>query len=95
MVPILKVVGLMSCGFLLCLGLSNAAQAGNAPSAADEKKSGQSDYMKQVTLITGVQPFSLQIGPALRTGPIPVPELLSSFPEPISSALSAVSAVRV
>ena len=27
MVPIPKVVGVMSCGFLLCLGLSNAAQA--------------------------------------------------------------------
>ena len=37
MVSILKVVGLMSCGFLLCLGLSNAA------SAADEMKAGQSD----------------------------------------------------
>ena len=43
MVSIPKVVGLMSCGFLLCLGLSNAAQAGNAASAADEMKAGQSD----------------------------------------------------
>jgi hypothetical protein len=43
MISIPKVVGLMSCGFLLCLGLSNAAQAGNAASAADEMKAGQSD----------------------------------------------------
>lgn len=33
----------MSCGFLLCLGLSNAAQADNAVSAADEMKADQSD----------------------------------------------------
>jgi hypothetical protein len=37
MVSIPKVVGLMSCAFLLCLGLSNAA------SAADDMKAGQSD----------------------------------------------------
>ena len=43
MVSIPKVVGLMSCGFLLCLGLSNAAQAGDAASTADEMKAGQSD----------------------------------------------------
>jgi len=35
MVSISKVVGILSCGFLLCLGLSNTA------SAADEMKSGQ------------------------------------------------------
>ena len=35
MVSIPKVVGILSCGFVLCLGLSNAA------SAADEMKSGQ------------------------------------------------------
>jgi hypothetical protein len=35
MVSIPKIVGILSCGFLLCLGLSNAA------SAADEMKSGQ------------------------------------------------------
>lgn len=40
MASIPKVVGLMSCGFLLCLGLSNAAQA------ADEMKGGQADQMK-------------------------------------------------
>jgi hypothetical protein len=38
-----KIVGVMSCGFLLCLGLSNAAQAGNAASAQDEMKADQSD----------------------------------------------------
>ena len=46
MVSIPKVVGLVSCGFLLCLGLSNAAQAGNASSAADDMKGGQSDNRK-------------------------------------------------
>jgi len=38
MVAIPKVVGVLSCGFLLCLGLSNAAQAGNAPGASDVMK---------------------------------------------------------
>jgi len=40
-VSVTEVVGLMSYGFLLCLGLSNAAQAGNAASAEDEMKSAQ------------------------------------------------------
>jgi hypothetical protein len=43
MVSIPKVVGVMSCGFLLCLGLSHAAQADNAASAQDEMKADQSD----------------------------------------------------
>jgi len=38
MVSIPKVVGVISCGFLLCLGLSNAAQAGNVPGASDVMK---------------------------------------------------------
>jgi len=38
MVAIPKVVGVLSCGFLLCLGLSNAAQAGNVPGASDVMK---------------------------------------------------------
>jgi len=38
MVSIPKVVGVISCGFLLCLGLSNAAQAGNTPGASDVMK---------------------------------------------------------
>ena len=46
MVSISKVVVVMSCGFMLCLGLSHAAQAGNAASAADEMKGGQSDNRK-------------------------------------------------
>ena len=38
MVAIPKVVGIMSCGFLLCLGLSNAAQAEHAPAPSDLMK---------------------------------------------------------
>ena len=38
MVSIPKVVGVLSCGFLLFLGLSNAAQAGNVPGASDVMK---------------------------------------------------------
>ena len=43
MVFIPKVVGVMSCGVLLCLGLSHAAQADNPASAKDEMKADQSD----------------------------------------------------
>ena len=43
MVSISKVAGVMSCGFLLCLGLSHAAQAGNAAPTTDEMKADQSD----------------------------------------------------
>jgi uncharacterized membrane protein YcgQ (UPF0703/DUF1980 family) len=38
MVSISKVVGVLSCGFLLCLGLSNAVQAEHAPGASDLMK---------------------------------------------------------
>lgn len=38
-----KIVGVVVCGFLLCLGLSTAAQADNAASAADRLKADQSD----------------------------------------------------
>jgi hypothetical protein len=38
MVPIPKVIGILSCGFLLCLGLSNAAQAEHAPGPSDLMK---------------------------------------------------------
>ena len=38
MVSISKVVGVLSCGFLLCLGLSNAAQAEHEPGASDLMK---------------------------------------------------------
>ena len=43
MVSIPKVVGVLSCGFLLCLGLSHAAQAGTADPTTDEMKADQSD----------------------------------------------------
>ena len=43
MISLPKVVGVMSCGFLLCLGLSTAAQADNAASTADRLKADQSD----------------------------------------------------
>ena len=38
MVSIPKVVGVLSCGFLLCLGLSNAAQAEHPPASSDVMK---------------------------------------------------------
>ena len=41
-----KFVGLMSCGLVLCLGLSTAAQAGNAATAAEDLKRGQADRMR-------------------------------------------------
>ena len=43
MVSIPKVVGILSCGFLLCLGLSHAAQAENAAPTTEEMKADQSD----------------------------------------------------
>ena len=43
MASIPKTIGVVSCGFLLCLGLSNAAQADNAASSADKLKADQSD----------------------------------------------------
>jgi hypothetical protein len=48
MVSIPKAVGILSCGFLLCLGLSNAAQADDA--AADKQKADQSDLPHSRTL---------------------------------------------
>ena len=38
MVAIPKVVGVLSCSFLLCFGLSNAAQAEHAPAPSDLMK---------------------------------------------------------
>jgi len=38
MVSIPKVVGVLSCGFLLCLGLSNAALAEHTPAPSDVMK---------------------------------------------------------
>jgi len=44
MVSILKVAGRMSCGFLLCIGLSNTEQASYEPAASDVMKTdSQSD----------------------------------------------------
>ena len=43
MVSIPKVIGLMSCGFLLSLGLSNAAQAEHAPGPSDVMKTDRVD----------------------------------------------------
>jgi Cu/Ag efflux protein CusF len=44
MVSISKVVGVLSCGFLLCLGLSSAVQAEHAPAPSDLMKTdAQSD----------------------------------------------------
>lgn len=45
MMSLSKLFGLVSCGFLLCIGPSDGAQAGNAASAAEEMKNGQSDQM--------------------------------------------------
>ena len=55
MVSIPKVVGLLSCGVLLCLGLSNAAQAENAALAADGMNAGQSDRKDGQTGLQGEQ----------------------------------------
>ena len=46
MVSILKVVGLMSCGMVLGLGLSAVAQAGDAAAAAEDLKRGRADRAK-------------------------------------------------
>ena len=54
MVSIPKVVGVLSCGFLLCLGLSHAAQAEDAASPADDMKAGQVDQQKSVDQMKGV-----------------------------------------
>ena len=43
MISLRKVVGVMSCGFLLCFGLSQSAQAENAALSADKLKTDQSD----------------------------------------------------
>ena len=43
MVSIHKVIGVMSCSVLLCLGLSNTAQADNAAPVQEEMKADQTD----------------------------------------------------
>jgi hypothetical protein len=56
MFSISKVVGVLSCGFLLCLGLSHAAQAENAASAADEMKADQPDHRQGGQVAGETQP---------------------------------------
>ena len=63
MVSIPKIVGVMSCSFLLCLGLSNAARADNAVSAVDEMKADQSDRRQG-----GQEPGEKQITDKMRVG---------------------------
>lgn len=48
MVSIPKIVGVMSCGFVLCLSLSNAAQAAEkmTPDPCADRKGGQPDLVK-------------------------------------------------
>ena len=61
MVAISKVVGVLSCSFLLCLGMSNAVQAEHAPGPSDvmktdsvtDKQGFQSDDDKQKNVKTG------------------------------------------
>ena len=59
MVSIPKVVGLMSCGFLLCLGLSTATQADEMKGGPDSKKGeqagrkGDQDKLKKDGMKTG------------------------------------------
>ena len=43
MASMLKVVGVLSCGSLLCLGLSDATQASNGNSAEDGMTANQSE----------------------------------------------------
>ncbi|HKO29877.1 MAG TPA: hypothetical protein VJU54_01965 [Nitrospiraceae bacterium] len=43
MASISKVVGVLSCGFLLCLGLSTAVQAEHEPSSSDVMKTDRVD----------------------------------------------------
>jgi hypothetical protein len=43
MISLPKFVGVVACGFLLCLGLSTAGQADNAGSTAERLKADQSD----------------------------------------------------
>jgi hypothetical protein len=58
MVSIHKIVGVLSCGFLLCLGLSSVAQAEHAPAPSDlmktdsesDRQGYQSDDDKQKTV---------------------------------------------
>ena len=46
MVSVHKIVGVQSCGFLLCLGLSHAAQAENKPGSSDVMKTFSVTYQE-------------------------------------------------
>jgi hypothetical protein len=47
MVSTTKVIGLISCGFLLCLGLSHSAQAYNARPSSVERKNADTPHARQ------------------------------------------------
>jgi len=65
MVSIPKIVGVISCGFLLSLGLSHAAQADNVASAADEMKPDQSDQRQG-----GQETGEKQMSDEMKGGPL-------------------------
>jgi hypothetical protein len=71
MVSIPKVVGVMSCGFMLCVGLSHAAQADNAASAADEMKPDQSQMKADQSdrRQGGQEPGEKQMSDEMKGGP--------------------------
>ena len=50
MAAIPKVVGVLSCGFLLCLGLSTAAQAEDMKTGQSEGKGGPADQNEMIFL---------------------------------------------
>ena len=54
MVSIPKVVGVLSCGFLLCLGLSTATQAEDRKAAQSERNGGQADQQDMPVQKLGV-----------------------------------------
>lgn len=58
MVSVAKYFGLMSCGFLLCMGLSNSAQAADGMKGGTSDQMNQSDQMKggQADRLKGDQP---------------------------------------
>ncbi len=54
MAAIPKVVGVFSCGFLLCLGLSTAAQAEDMKAGQSERKGEQADQKEMTVQKQGV-----------------------------------------
>ncbi|MEO8338139.1 MAG: hypothetical protein ABI604_00300 [Nitrospirota bacterium] len=61
MVSIPRVVGVLSCSFLLCFGLPHGAQAGYAAPTTDEMKADQSDRRQG-----GQEPGEKQMGDEMR-----------------------------